>query len=130
MEQDWYSANVFETTYYSRIWVNPLPMHIVCVFPFCKHPNWNTGGSRLIFSAPFSYFLFIFYLPRIYLLPDFPSVSSLASLPFLPCCHRTTTTRFTWGCRISLLLVQRYSRMNTQKQKGNTLTEFFSSKSY
>ena len=24
-------------------------------------------------------------------LPDFPSVSSLASLPFLPCRHRTTT---------------------------------------
>jgi len=24
-------------------------------------------------------------------LPDFPSTSSLASLPFIPCCHRTTT---------------------------------------
>ena len=52
--------------------------------------NTNTGGSRLIFSVPFSHFSFIFYLPRC-TLQDFPSVSSLASLPFLPCCHRTTT---------------------------------------
>ena len=51
--------------------------------------NSTTGGSPLIFSVPFSYFLFIFYFPRC-TLPDFPSVSSLASLPFLPC-HRTTT---------------------------------------
>jgi len=43
------------------------------------------------FSVPFSYFLFIFYLRR-FTLPDFPSVSSLASLPFSPCCHRTTAT--------------------------------------
>ena len=55
-------------------------------------PNSNTGGSSLIFSVPFSYFLFIFYLPR-WILPDFPSVSSLASLPFLPCCYQTTTTQ-------------------------------------
>merc|ERR1719154_945076 len=37
------------------------------------------------------YFIFIIYLPRC-TLPNFPSVSSLASLLFLPCCHRTTTT--------------------------------------
>ena len=49
-------------------------------------PNSNTDGSRLIFSIPFSYFLFVFYLPRC-TIPDFPSVSSLAFLPFLPCCH-------------------------------------------
>ena len=55
-------------------------------------PNSNTGGSRLIFSVLYSYFIFIFYLPRC-TLPDFPSVSSLASLPFLSCCHRTTTER-------------------------------------
>ena len=36
------------------------------------------------------YFL-IFYLPRC-TLPDFSSVSSLTSLLFLSCCHRTTTT--------------------------------------
>ena len=47
----------------------------------------QAGVSCLIFFAPFSYFLFIFSLPRC-TLPDFPSViSSLASLPFLPCCH-------------------------------------------
>jgi len=34
---------------------------------------------------------FIFYLPRC-TLPDFSSVSSLVSLPFLFCCHRTTKT--------------------------------------
>ena len=49
-------------------------------------PNSNAGGSRLIFSVPLSYFLFIFYLPQC-TLPDFPSDSSLASLPFSPCCH-------------------------------------------
>ena len=49
-----------------------------------KPPNSNTGGSRLIFSVPLSYFLLIFYLPRC-TLPDFPSVSPLTSLPFLPC---------------------------------------------
>ena len=37
------------------------------------------------------HFLFIFYLPRC-TLPDFHSVSALASLPFLSCCHRTTAT--------------------------------------
>ena len=38
----------------------------------------------------FLYFLFIFYFPRC-TLPDFLSTSSHASLPFLSCCHRTTT---------------------------------------
>ena len=38
------------------------------------------------------YFLFICYLPR-YTLPNFPSISSQTSLPFLSCCHRTTTTK-------------------------------------
>ena len=51
----------------------------------------TTGGSRLIFSVPFTYFIFIFNLTRC-ILPEFLSISSLASLPFLPCCHRTTTT--------------------------------------
>ena len=45
-------------------------------------PNSYIGNSRLIISAPFSYFILIFYLPRC-TLPDFSSVSSLASLPFL-----------------------------------------------
>ena len=54
-------------------------------------PNPTAGGSQLIFSVHFSYFLFIFYLPHC-TLPDFLSVSSLASLPFLPYCHRTRTT--------------------------------------
>ena len=47
------------------------------------------NDSRLIFSEPFSYFLFIFHLTRCTLL-NFPSVSSPTFLPFLPCCHRTT----------------------------------------
>ena len=42
-------------------------------------PKSNTGNSRFIFAVPFSYFLFIFYLPQC-TLPDFPSV-----LPWLPC---------------------------------------------
>ena len=52
--------------------------------------NSNTGGSRLIFSVHFSYFLYIFYHPQRILL-DFPSVTSLAYMPFLSC-HRTTPT--------------------------------------
>jgi len=54
--------------------------------------NSNTGSSLLIFSVPFSYFLLIFHLPRC-TLPDFPPVSSLASLPFLSCCHHSKTFR-------------------------------------
>ena len=38
----------------------------------------TTDGSRLIFYVPFSYFLFIFYLPQ-WTLPDF-----LLFLPWLP----------------------------------------------
>ena len=56
-----------------------------------SNSNSNTGGSRLIFSVPLSYFLFIFYLPWCTLI-DFHSVSFLVSLPFLFCCYRTTTT--------------------------------------
>ena len=41
------------------------------------------------------YCLFISYLPRC-ILPGFSSVSSLTSLPFLYCCHRTTTIRYEW----------------------------------
>ena len=37
------------------------------------------------------YFLLIFYLPQC-TLPDFPSVSALAFMPFLSCCHVTTKT--------------------------------------
>ena len=55
-------------------------------------PISTTGGSSLIFSVPFSYFLFIFYLSRC-TLSGSPSVSSLASLPFLSRCHRTASTR-------------------------------------
>ena len=46
--------------------------------------NKTTGLSRLIFYVHLSYSLFIFYFPRC-TLPDFPPVSSLASLPFLSC---------------------------------------------
>ena len=42
-------------------------------------PNSTTGGSHLIFSVPFSYILFIFYLSW-FTLPDF-----LLLHPWLPC---------------------------------------------
>jgi len=54
-------------------------------------PNSTTGGSRFIFSVPFSYFLFIFYLSRCILL-DLTSVSSLAIFPFYLVFITTTTT--------------------------------------
>ena len=44
-------------------------------------PNPTTGGSRLIFSATFSYFLFKFHFLRC-IQPNFLSIPSLASLPF------------------------------------------------
>ena len=59
------------------------PSQIVIPMLNSSPPNSNTGGSPLIFSVPYSYFLFILYLSRCTL---------LASLPFLPCFHRTTTT--------------------------------------
>ena len=37
------------------------------------------------------YFLFFFYISRFSLL-DFPSISYQASLPFVSCCHQTTTS--------------------------------------
>ena len=56
-------------------------------------PNSNTGSSHLIFSVPFSYFLFIFYLPQ-GTLPDFPSASSLTCLQFSSCCHHNSNNSF------------------------------------
>ena len=58
----------------------------------------------------FSYFLFIFYFPRC-ALPDFPSVSSLTSLPFSPCCHRRTTTT-TVESECELHFFSSYSKIN------------------
>ena len=46
--------------------------------------------SSYLLLTDLLYFLFIFYLPWC-TIPDFPSISSLISLPFLFCCHRTTT---------------------------------------
>ena len=46
-------------------------------------------------------FLIILYLPRC-TIPEFPSVSSQASLPFLSCCHRTTIC-FVMNARCSSL---------------------------
>ena len=54
----------------------------------------NSTSRRLPSYPVFTlllHFLFIFYLSR-YTLPNFSYVSSLASLPFLSCCHQTTTT--------------------------------------
>ena len=45
-----------------------------------------TASSRITSPPNLSYFLFIFYFPRC-TLPDFPSVSSLTSFPYLPCHH-------------------------------------------
>ena len=50
-----------------------------------------TRFSSYLLLTLLLYLFFIFYYPRC-TLPDFSSVSSLASFPFLSCCHRTTTT--------------------------------------
>ena len=49
--------------------------------------------SSYLLLALLPYFFFIFYLPRCSL-PNFPSVSSLVSLPLLSCCPRTTSVIF------------------------------------
>ena len=60
-------------------------------------PHSNTGGFHLVFSVPFSYFIFIFYLPRC-TQPDFASVFTLASLQFLSCCHHNNNKKL-FVCR-------------------------------
>ena len=63
---------------------------VVAISRWCGCTSPSNSPSRLIFSASFSYFFFIFNIPR-YTLPDFPSVfikiSPLASLPLLFSCH-------------------------------------------
>ena len=84
-------------------------------------PNSNTGGSYHTFSVPFFYFLFIFYLSRC-TLPDFSSVSSAASLPFSPCCHRTTTTE-----QVSILFPTVVREADACRHTGGTFGGLFMS---
>ena len=57
--------------------------------------TWVTSPPRWFPSSPLLtlllYLIFIFYITRIPM-PDFPSLFSQVSLPFLSCCHRTTKT--------------------------------------
>ena len=64
------------------------------VFRVISPPNWTPRRfpSYLLLTL-LLYFLSIFYFRRC-TLPDFPSIFSLASLPFLPCCHWSITTTF------------------------------------
>ena len=62
-----------------------LPSPLWDISVACHLQYSNTGGSRLIYSVPFSYFLFISYLPRIFLL----------FLPWLPCHFHLVITRTT-----------------------------------
>ena len=63
------------------------------------------NSSRHTFSwPPLIFSFFNFYLPRCTLL-DFPSDSSPASLPFLSCCHQTTTTICLNFCRTTTILL-------------------------
>ena len=64
--------------------------HLLAALPRSPHLQTQLQAVPVlsIFSVPFSYFIFIFYLP-LCTLPDFASVSSLASLQFLPCFRRT-----------------------------------------
>ena len=78
------------------------------------------------FYVPFPYFLFILYL-SLCTLPDFPSVSSLTSLPYLSCCHWTGESKK--SLRISKLIPWimsgNFPLMNTSKgSKGNWLIIF------
>ena len=59
---------------------------------FISHILWRCSTLPGMDRSPRIYFfaLYIFHIPRC-TLPDFPTVSSVASLLFLYCCHRTTT---------------------------------------
>jgi len=74
-------------------WVKPRQGEPTSQGSSLRKPSYSLG-SRLIFSVPFSYFLVIFFLPRC-TLSDFPSVSSLASLPFLSCWIQQQSDRYT-----------------------------------
>ena len=63
-----------------------------CIYTSPPNPTPRGFLSYLLLNL-LLYFLFIFHLPRC-TLPDFPSVSSLAFLPFFPCCHLITTSKF------------------------------------
>ena len=56
------------------------------------------------------YFLSIFYLAPC-TLPDFASISSQASLSFLSCCHRTTTSKY-WNKK------RNFTSKNTSAMNG------------
>ena len=70
---------------------------VVFIFSTADYSFWTSGPNSTPRQLQFYflltlllYFLFIFYLPR-FTLPDFTSMSSQTSSPFLSCCHRTTT---------------------------------------
>ena len=62
-----------------------------CGLSICRHYRPPNSTPRRLPSYLLLYFRFVFYIPRC-TVPDFPSTSSQASLTFLSCCHRTTTT--------------------------------------
>ena len=62
----------------------------VLIFFFFSLKLWSLLWDSLTLLL---YFFCIFYVSQC-ALPNFPSVYSLPSLPFLSCCHRTTTSFF------------------------------------
>ena len=70
-----------------------LASHYISYRKFISLPNSTPGPFPSYFHL---YFIFFFYFTWC-TLQDFPSVSSLVSLPFISCCHRTkTTTTLAW----------------------------------
>ena len=100
------------------------PSYLLCtllLFPFHLLPS-SVHPTRFSFWF-FSGFLAIFSLlssNNSNALPDFPSVSSLASLPYLPCCHRTTTQPMLPAVIINEHEVQQKesSEFSTAEEKG------------
>ena len=90
---------------YSPAYDRRILVFFICICILYHHMCWNYYIHRTLYThsklnsktvpvleflwvswPALLYFLLIFYLPRC-TLPEFPSVSSLVSLPFLSCCH-------------------------------------------
>ena len=120
--------NLYEKGYYNQnlVCINQIQKRFLCVhlLTLAQVATHNSTPRRfpsyLIFTL-LLYFLFIFHLPRC-TLPDFLSKSPHTSLPYLSCCHRTTTSPF-------LIVIDR-EIFSIMHRWMNTLKEFWITNSY
>ena len=93
----WFTSDINHLLNFNMQMVNVFrEKYTICMVKVEHHKGYSPSNSTpgrfpsYFLLTVLLYFRFIFKLTR-YILPDFPSVSSLASLPYLSC-HQTTTT--------------------------------------